>query len=62
MNQTYQCACCGEENETFVDPSGGEVQEYVEDCRVCCRPMVIKVRWNAVSEGWDIEVYQEDMG
>lgn len=26
-----------------VDPGGGDRQEYVEDCAVCCRPRVVHV-------------------
>lgn len=40
---TYNCAYCGEENETFVDPSGVGKQIYTEDCAVCCRPNVLTV-------------------
>jgi hypothetical protein len=39
----YHCAICGEPNETFVDESAGEEQEYIEDCRVCCRPNVLRI-------------------
>ncbi|HEY7251388.1 MAG TPA: CPXCG motif-containing cysteine-rich protein [Methylomirabilota bacterium] len=38
---TYDCAFCGEENEVFVDPSGGDRQTFTEDCAVCCRPNLI---------------------
>ena len=38
---TYACAFCGEENEVFVDPSGGRRQTFTEDCTVCCRPNLI---------------------
>lgn len=38
---TYACAFCGEENEVFVDPSGGRRQSFTEDCAVCCRPNLI---------------------
>lgn len=41
----YQCAGCGEWNETTIDPSGGRRQEYVEDCQVCCKPNVLRVEW-----------------
>jgi hypothetical protein len=34
----YGCAFCGEDNEVFVDPSGGRQQTFTEDCTVCCRP------------------------
>ena len=39
----YQCAFCGEPNDVPVD--GGEAlhQELVEDCRVCCRPNVLRL-------------------
>jgi len=40
---TYQCPSCGEENETFVDISGGRKQVYTEDCAVCCRPNVLTI-------------------
>ncbi|MBI1806854.1 MAG: CPXCG motif-containing cysteine-rich protein [Ignavibacteria bacterium] len=40
---TYQCAYCGEENQTFVDPSGGNRQTYTEDCAICCRPNVLHI-------------------
>ena len=39
----FQCAYCGEENETFVDPSSGVNQAYTEDCTVCCRPNVLHI-------------------
>src|SRR5256712_8716614 len=32
------CPHCGETNELGLDPGGGPLQEYVEDCQVCCRP------------------------
>ena len=39
----YECAYCGETNSTFVDPSQGSTQEYIEDCQVCCRPNLLTV-------------------
>ena len=46
---TYRCAYCGEINHTFVDPSQGQQQTYIEDCQVCCRPNELHVsydEWN----------------
>jgi hypothetical protein len=34
------CSYCGERIDVLVDCSV-EFQEYVEDCSVCCRPIVI---------------------
>ncbi len=36
------CPCCGERLEILIDPSVRR-QDYVEDCQVCCRPMVLQV-------------------
>lgn len=39
------CPYCGELNEIMLDPAGGAVQSYVEDCHVCCQPWQVHVRW-----------------
>jgi hypothetical protein len=39
------CPYCGESVEISLDPAGGAVQEYVEDCQVCCQPWQVRVRW-----------------
>jgi hypothetical protein len=40
------CPYCGEQIEVMVDPGSGPVQEYVEDCEVCCRPLQLSVSWD----------------
>jgi hypothetical protein len=50
---TYDCAFCGEENEVFVDPSGGSRQTFTEDCAVCCRPNLIAL---VVDEAGEVEI------
>jgi len=39
------CPYCGELNEVAVDPGGGDSQEYVEDCQVCCQPWRVVVQY-----------------
>jgi len=39
------CPYCGETVEISVDPGGGAVQEYVEDCEVCCNPWQVNVQF-----------------
>jgi hypothetical protein len=46
VTASFQCASCGEMNETSVDESAGSKQSYVEDCQVCCRPNVLKIWWD----------------
>jgi len=53
---SYICDACGEEIVVPVDPTGGEHQEYVEDCPVCCRPNVIHVDFD---EDGDVQVRAE---
>jgi hypothetical protein len=48
----FQCAGCGQWNETRVDASGGRRQQYVEDCQVCCKPNVLNVEYDG--EEWVI--------
>ena len=40
----YVCPSCGEEIVVPVDASAGDEQEYVEDCPVCCVPVLLRVR------------------
>lgn len=40
---SVSCPYCGEPVEIPVDPAGGELQEYVEDCAVCCQPWSVRV-------------------
>lgn len=45
MNEevSYICESCGEEIVIPIDPTAGSRQEYVEDCPVCCHPIVINI-------------------
>jgi len=42
-----QCPYCWEMLEISIDPSVPE-QEYVEDCQVCCNPILLTV---SIDEG-----------
>jgi hypothetical protein len=42
---TVSCPYCGEAVEITLDPGGGNYQEYVEDCEVCCRPWQVTVAY-----------------
>lgn len=43
------CPYCGETIEVLVDASVGD-QCYIEDCQVCCRPIMLSVRIDADGE------------
>lgn len=39
-----QCPYCWERFGILVDPEGGAEQSYVQDCEVCCHPILLRVR------------------
>lgn len=43
IDTSYICTGCGEEIVIPIDFSQGTIQEYVEDCPVCCRANVLHV-------------------
>lgn len=52
-----RCPYCGEVVELVIDTSV-EIQEYVEDCEVCCRPMLVNVV--VTDDGLDLSLEQEN--
>jgi hypothetical protein len=40
------CPYCGELVTIGIDPTGGQVQTYVEDCQVCCQPWQVHLRYD----------------
>ena len=56
---TVVCPYCGEPTEIGVDPGGGAVQDYVEDCQVCCQPWQVHVRWHGDGHA-DVQVETTD--
>lgn len=43
---SVQCPYCGQVVQITLDAGGGRVQEYVEDCAVCCQPWNVTVRFS----------------
>jgi len=39
----YECPVCGETNAIGIDVTGGSRQRLLEDCPVCCRPLVFAI-------------------
>lgn len=53
------CPHCGEPIDTYPDPGGGELQEYIEDCSVCCRPIRFVAVWVSETRDWRVQVSPE---
>jgi Cysteine-rich CPXCG len=37
------CPYCGEPAELEVEPFGLSHERFIEDCAVCCRPIVVEI-------------------
>jgi len=49
LEAKFQCPICMSSNQTPVDPTEGDNQEFIVDCEVCCSP--VKVRITLGQEG-----------
>lgn len=56
---TVRCPCCGEAVTIALDPGSGAVQEYVEDCEVCCQPWRVAVAYRDDGSA-DVSVWSLD--
>ena len=56
-SEDYPCPYCGEWVNALLDLSCGD-QQYIEDCPVCCRPIVFTLHTNG--EHWTLHVRRED--
>ncbi len=45
LDAEVECPHCGETCVIGLDPGSGEVQQYVEDCQVCCQPWLVRVHY-----------------
>lgn len=42
--ESVSCPYCGEPNPIALDPAQGD-SEYIEDCTVCCQPILFRIIW-----------------
>jgi hypothetical protein len=57
--QALVCPHCAEPLETYPDPGGGEDQDYVEDCAVCCRPVRLHAHYDEEAGEYRVDVSAE---
>lgn len=50
MEIVRPCPYCGEDNTILIDEYGGQRQQYVEDCQVCCQPWTVDVAFDSEGE------------
>jgi len=65
MLSDYVAACpyCGESFSTVLDlsqaPNNGP-QEYIEDCQVCCRPIMFSIEQDPVTSETNVRLRRDD--
>ena len=52
------CPYCGESVEVAAEPWGPPVEDYTEDCPVCCRPWRVHVERDG--ESLSVSLLRED--
>jgi transcription elongation factor Elf1 len=52
------CPYCGETINVLIDSADTD-QQYIEDCQVCCKPIIFLVS-QSVNGEFDVNVYSED--
>ena len=59
-DSTVRLACpyCGERIRIVID-AGADAQRYIEDCEVCCRPIMFEV-WRDAAGDWGVAASRED--
>ena len=55
--EQYDCPYCGELAEAVLDLSAGD-QTYIEDCPLCCRPIVFTLQTDG--HEWMLDVHSEN--
>ena len=58
-SRRVSCPYCGAHFDTFVDLSAGS-QRYVEDCHVCCHPIVFELQVGADGALVGLVLHRED--
>lgn len=53
-----ECPYCGERFTALVDTSEGDA-EYVQDCEVCCAPILFTVRVDPTAAGATVTTERE---
>lgn len=56
---TIDCPWCWERFELAIDEGNGET-ELVEDCQVCCQPILLQIRYSADSAEPEITAVREN--
>lgn len=55
---SLECPHCGESISLLLDLTGG-TQSYIEDCQVCCQPILVSLRIDADEDDYHVDLRRE---
>ena len=55
----FDCPHCGERQQAMVDISAGN-QQYIEDCQICCSPILFDIELGGRGEFKNIIIRREN--
>ena len=58
LEEVVSCPYCGESIRVLIDHQEAG-QQYIEDCQVCCKPIVFKLALNEMGDV-SVSVHDED--
>jgi hypothetical protein len=60
LHATVVCPFCHQSCDIVLDPGSGPVQDYIEDCEVCCRPWNVNVQYRSDGSA-DVSITPADL-
>jgi len=62
MEQNFECACCGEGIDIFIDLDEGDVQEFSVECAVCGKTNAVEATFDYPSSSYLLDTFHESIG
>lgn len=59
IEKTVGCPYCGERYGALIDVSSGS-GHYIEDCYICCQPILFQIRCGHLGEFISADLYRDD--
>ena len=56
----WVCQYCGEENQIWVDLTIMDDQDLIEDCEICCRPILFQTEIDSDGNLLGVTTHRED--
>lgn len=59
MEELFECAVCGELNQTLIDPDEGDYQEFAHPCSMCDCQHSVAANFNYATGRFELQITHE---